>query len=86
MGTINNFLEEISKDIDDFRGTEFVYSDYNGVPNRSDAGLTFGYGETKKGKKINTCVLFVDIRNSVQLTKNIKMKQWLNYILYLQMQ
>jgi hypothetical protein len=68
MGTINNFLEEISKDIDDFRGTEFVYSDYNGVPNRSDAGLTFGYGETKKGKKINTCVLFVDIRNSVQLT------------------
>ncbi|WP_312345843.1 adenylate/guanylate cyclase domain-containing protein [Chryseobacterium binzhouense] len=69
MGTINNFLDEISRDIDDFRGTEFVYSDYNGVPNRSDAGLTFGYGETKKGKKINTCVLFVDIRNSVQLTK-----------------
>lgn len=68
MGTINSFLEEISKDIDDFRSTEFVYSDYNGVPNRSDAGLTFGYGETKKGKKINTCVLFVDIRNSVELT------------------
>lgn len=68
MGTINSFLEEISRDIDDFRGTEFVYSDYNGVPNRSDAGLTFGYGETKRGKKINTCVLFVDIRNSVQLT------------------
>lgn len=69
MGTINNFLEEISRDIDDFRGTEFVYSDYNGVPNRSDTGLTFGHRETKKGKKINTCVLFVDIRNSVQLTQ-----------------
>ncbi len=35
-----------------------------------DKSLTYGNGEEKKGIEINTCVLFVDIRNSVQLTKD----------------
>jgi hypothetical protein len=35
-----------------------------------DSNLTYGNGEEKKGVEINTCVLFVDIRNSVQLTKD----------------
>ena len=42
----------------------------NDVPGLDDTSLTYGNGEEKKGIEINTCVLFVDIRNSVQLTKD----------------
>lgn len=69
MANTKNFLGEISREIDDFMGTEFIYATSNVVPNRSDAGLTFGRGQIKKGKEINTCVLYVDIRNSVKLTE-----------------
>lgn len=69
MVDIKHFLTEISREIDDFKSTEFIYTPDNKVPNRSDSGLTFGSGELKKGKIVTTCVLYVDIRNSVQLTE-----------------
>lgn len=40
---------------------------YQPVPNDDDAGLTFETGKTKKGKKVTTAVLFVDLRNSTTL-------------------
>ena len=39
------------------------------VPSLSDSDLTYESGDAKKGKCIETCVLFVDIRNSVELTR-----------------
>lgn len=37
------------------------------VPNVEDAGFTLAAGEEQKAKTIETCVLFIDIRNSTQL-------------------
>lgn len=65
---IKDLLKEIETEIIDIRNTNFEYSPSNVIPNRSDARLTFHKGQTKKGKEINTCVLYVDIRNSVSLT------------------
>ncbi|NWJ53055.1 MAG: adenylate/guanylate cyclase domain-containing protein [Bacteroidetes bacterium] len=62
-------LEEIENDVNDVVNTNFVYEDTGVVPNKSDSDLTYESGVDKKGKKIKTCVLFVDIRNSVSLTE-----------------
>lgn len=37
------------------------------VPNVEDSGFTLAAGETHRAKTIETCVLFIDIRNSTQL-------------------
>ncbi len=42
------------------------------VPSRDDAGLTFGKNQVKRGKLIETCVLFIDIRNSTLISRNFK--------------
>lgn len=42
------------------------------VPTRDDAGLTFGKDQVKRGKLIETCVLFIDIRNSTLISRNLK--------------
>lgn len=63
-------LQEITDGIKDVINTTFSF-DTNclNVPHYNDADLTFESGKTKKGKTIETCVLFVDIRNSVALNK-----------------
>jgi len=63
------FLEELNTDIKDIINTKFEFSitDAVLVPSYEDSSLTFENGATKKGKTIETCVLFVDIRNSVAL-------------------
>lgn len=66
---VKDLLKEVESEIDDIRGTNFEYLPSAIIPNRSDKGLTFGRGEIKKGKRIETCVLYVDIRNSVKLTE-----------------
>ena len=59
-------LQSISDAIKDIISTNFTFDTYCiNVPHYDDSGLTFESGETKKGKMIKTCVLFVDIRNSV---------------------
>jgi adenylate cyclase len=63
-----NILSEIDLDIQDVASTNFVYSETKFVPNRDDSGLSYERGKDKRGKEIETCVLFVDIRNSVALT------------------
>lgn len=55
--------------INDVRVKGFSYSTSLNVPSLSDCDLTYESGDAKKGKCIETCVLFVDIRNSVELTR-----------------
>lgn len=62
-------LDEIEEDIIDIRAKNFRYATTNLVPSRHDATLTFERGEDKIGKEIDTCVLYVDIRNSVALNQ-----------------
>ena len=64
------FFDNIESVINDWKNTNFTFNPKTYVPGLDDANLTYGNGEEKKGIEINTCVLFVDIRNSVQLTKD----------------
>jgi hypothetical protein len=66
---VKNIIEEIEKDVIDVIKTNFVHNDTRVVPNAGDGELTYESGKDKKGKKIETCVLYVDIRNSVALTE-----------------
>lgn len=66
---VKSILEEIENDVIDVIKTNFVYNDTRLVPNQSDPELTYERGTEKTGKKIETCVLYVDIRNSVGLTE-----------------
>lgn len=63
-------LQAISDAIKDIVNTNFTFdTSCINVPHYDDSGFTFESGKTKKGKMIKTCVLFVDIRNSVALNK-----------------
>jgi len=66
---IKELLEEIESDISDIKNQIFDYRETENVPSVHDASLTFESGEAKYGKIINTYVLFVDIRNSVELNR-----------------
>lgn len=66
---VKNKIIEIEEDVLDVIETKFSYSDTNFVPNSEDGSLTFERSVEKTGKRIVTCVLFVDIRNSVQLNE-----------------
>ena len=63
------FFNNITSVINDWKNTSFTFNPQKNVPGLDDKNLTYGNGEEKKGVEIETCVLFVDIRNSVQLTK-----------------
>ena len=65
-----DFFDNIMSVIGDWKNTTFTFYPKDYVPGLDDQNLTYGNGEEKKGIEINTCVLFVDIRNSVQLTKD----------------
>lgn len=65
-----DFMASIDRVINDWNSTSFSFSQKDYVPGLDDSNLTYGNGQEKKGVEINTCVLFVDIRNSVQLTKD----------------
>jgi len=67
---MQGMISEIEEDILDLKDKGFVFVNTTDVPSRDDSSFTFERGEDKRGKEIYTCVLFVDIRNSVQLTKS----------------
>ncbi len=67
---ISDLLDEIETDIKDVKSQIFDYNSTSNVPSVEDSSLTFKSGEAKYGKIINTCVLFVDIRNSVELIES----------------
>lgn len=65
-----SFFQNIDKVIDDWNNTTFTFYHKDYVPGLDpDNNLTYGDGESKRGIELNTCVLFVDIRNSVALTE-----------------
>lgn len=66
---VKKILDEIEKEVEDVTKTSFEHVETSVVPGINDGGLTYENGIAKKGKKIETCVLFVDIRNSVALTE-----------------
>ena len=63
------FMTDIEDMITDVHTKKFTYNTSLKVPSLSDCDLTYESGDAKKGKCIETCVLFVDIRNSVELTR-----------------
>ena len=66
---VTQIIEEINADIIDIKNKGFKYITTNQVPSRHDAALTFERDKDKVGKEINTCVLYVDIKNSVELNR-----------------
>lgn len=66
---LKDFMTDMRNMIDDVHTKGFTYNTSSKVPSLSDSDLTYESGDAKKGKCIETCVLFVDIRNSVELTR-----------------
>lgn len=66
---IKPIMEEIEEDIADIASTEFTYYTTRTVPPSDDPGLSYEKDNEKKGKALTSCVLYVDIRNSVALTE-----------------
>ena len=65
-----DFFQNINSVIDDWKNTTFTFYEKDYVPGLdSDGNLTYGDGENKRGIELNSCVLYVDIRNSVALTE-----------------
>lgn len=62
-------LNEIEDDILDVVNTNFTYSNTKNVPSSDDSDLTFERTDEKKGKILNSCVLYTDIRDSVKLNE-----------------
>ncbi len=69
MANVKNLLDTAETAIKDFFDSKFELSFTNArnVPTYEDCDLTFERQHTKYGKEIDTCVLFVDIRDSVAL-------------------
>lgn len=68
MGQIKDFLETVTTEVDKIFDTTFSYKTTSTVPNVEDnSDLTYSNGDEKKGLELNTCVLFVDIRDSVKI-------------------
>ena len=64
---MKSIIDKIKDDVVDIKNKNFEYISTNCVPSRHDSALTFESGVDKRGKIIETCVLYVDIRDSVKL-------------------
>lgn len=67
MYNAKEIINKVTGEVKDIFSTDFEFPHTLTVPNVDDPGLTYANGVTKRGKEITTCVLFVDIRNSVAL-------------------
>jgi hypothetical protein len=66
---VKEILQEIENEVIDVTKTNFVYINTDNVPSLGDNAMTYEKGVEKKGKLLKTCVLYVDIRDSVALTE-----------------
>ena len=66
---MKEILNEIEDDIVDIKIKSFQYTSTKLVPSRHDTSLTFERSTNKLGKEIETCVLYVDIRDFVELNR-----------------
>lgn len=69
---MKEFLQSVAEDAKDIFAHDIETTKAFVVPGRNDPGLTFGRDQIKKGKLIETCVLFIDIRNSTVMSRNLK--------------
>ena len=67
--SLNSLINNIETDVNDILKIDFSYIKTNNVPNSEDTILTFEPSTGKKGKELNSCVLYADIRDSVALTQ-----------------
>lgn len=70
MTELKDKIEEVTKDIKDIFTLDFTFTETTEVPSIEDKDLTYERGAAKQGMSIETCVLFVDIRDSVKINKN----------------
>ncbi|TDE08522.1 adenylate/guanylate cyclase domain-containing protein [Dyadobacter psychrotolerans] len=68
---VKYILKEVEEDIEDVIKTSFKHAITKQVPNSNDSYLTFERDSEKRGKIIETCVLYVDIRSSVAMTEKV---------------
>lgn len=69
---MKEFIQSIADDVKDIFTHDIETTKTYIVPGRNDPGLTFGYNQVKRGKFIETCVLFIDIRNSTIISRRLK--------------
>ena len=74
MNNVQGLLSQVSADVDDIIQKDFTFIHVTEVPQVDDANLTYERGKDERGEEIDTCVLFVDIRNSVALNSESKTK------------
>mgnify|MGYP006873034866 CR=1 FL=1 len=74
MQGIQSVFNEVDNDVQDIVKKEFIFTYVSEVPHVDDEGITYESGKDKKGVEITTCVLFVDIRNSVSLMEDTQSK------------
>ena len=67
--SLKGIMNEIETDVIDVTKTRFTHEVTMVVPSAADGDLTYERAKDKKGKLIETCALYVDIRNSVALTE-----------------
>jgi len=68
---VTQLIEEIKSDVKDIVATNFVYASTKEVPTDSDGALSYEPGREKRGKELESCVLYVDIRGSVEMTQRL---------------
>ena len=68
-------MEDVAVMVSDVNQMTFDFNNCNSVPNIQDTRLTFEYGKEKRGLHVKTCVLYVDVRNSVKLTHEHTIKK-----------
>lgn len=62
-------MDAVKTKLNNIQNTPLDFSPTKEVPSIDDNELTFERGKTKGGESIKTCVLYVDIRNSVRLNE-----------------
>lgn len=68
LDMIKDLINPVSDEIDKIFSTDFTYTPTNSVPNvEGNTDLTYSNGDEQKGLELTTCVLFVDIRDSVKI-------------------
>ena len=72
---VKYLMEDVKEMVNDINKMSFDFGGCDGVPNIQDKRLTFEYGKEKRGLHVKTCVLYVDVRNSVKLTHEHTIKK-----------
>lgn len=71
----SDLIKNLREVIADVRSTNVDFSAISEVPNvNTTQSLTFERGDIKRGRTIKTCVLYVDIRDSVKLNEETQTK------------